>query len=184
MSEETDDLKTAPRPTVRVVRVVNFIDEAQLKKDMGYSLADLSTAMMDQASLLVHYGVLQAKASKQVDDMKMLLENAEAAVYRRLRDTAATAGEKITEAQLEKAVARHPQVVAYKRAVNEAKQVESVAKIAVEGFKHRKDMLVQHGATSREEMKGEVRIAMRNANEDQLDGLKDRFLNRARLAAE
>ncbi|SER28761.1 hypothetical protein SAMN05216548_114109 [Faunimonas pinastri] len=159
-------------------KVRNYIDAGQLKADMSYSLADLSSAMMNQGALLVHYGILASKASRQVDSLKMLLENAEAQVYRALRDAALKTGEKITEAALEKKVAVHSQVVSLKRCLNEAKQIEAIAKIAVEGFRHRRDMLIQQGLISREEMKGEISISRRNEAENALEAVKERTLKR------
>lgn len=157
-------------------KVRNFIDPAELKKDMSYSLADLSTAMMQQGALFVHYGVLASQSSKQVDDVKMLMEVTEGKIYRKLRDEAVAEGTKVTEAQLEKAVQVHAKVVEMRRALNEARQIEGNAKIAVEGFRHRRDMLVQHGLISREEMKGEVSIARRAAAADEAEAQKARVL--------
>lgn len=174
MSDE-DTVIEAPRPTFKVRQ---FVEPHILKKDISFSLADLGTAMMEQASTFVHYGSLAASASKQVDDLKMLLEVAESKVYRSLRDDAATAGTKVTEAQLEKSVSVHPKVIQVKRALNEAKQIEALAKVAVEGFRHRKDMLVQQGAQNREEMKGEVSINRRHTEEERIENIKDRLLNR------
>jgi hypothetical protein len=183
MSDQDDDTATAPRKT-RKVAVKQWIDEKQLKQDLSYTMSDISGAMMDQASLLAHYGVLSAKASRQVDDMKMLLENAEAAVDRKIRDEKAKAGEKVTEPMLEKLVARHPQVIEVKKALNEAKQIEAIGKIAVEAFKNRKDMLVQHGSRERAELEGEVRLGLRNMREEQVEGLKNRVMGRQRSTRE
>lgn len=143
-----------------------FIDEEQFKKDIGFSLADLSGAMMSQASLFAHYGVLAARAAKQVDDCKLLLENAEAKVYRLLRDKYTAAGTKVTEAMLEKEVSVHPTVVQFKKALNEARQVEAITKVYVEAFRNRKDMLIQEGAQQRKEMDGEVYVSRRNVADE------------------
>jgi hypothetical protein len=165
-------------------KVFNYVDADQMKIDIGYTLADLSTGMMDQASLFVHYGVLAAKASKQVDDFKMLLEVAESKVYRKLRDQAVTDGVKLTEAQLEKSVSVHEQVIAMKRALNEGKQIEAIAKTAAEGFRHRRDMLVQAGMLSREELKGEVSINRRAAVAEGQNSQKERVLENIRRSKE
>lgn len=175
MSDDTEEEKKA----YNKIRVFNYIDSKQLKEDISYSLVDISGAQSRQAQLFVHYGELAAKAARQVDNIKLLLENTEAAVYRVLRDRMATAGEKFTETLLDKMVSRHERVIAVKKALNEAKQIEAVAKVAVEGFRHRKDMLVQHGATEREEMKGELVTRLRSSREEDLDNLKTNYLNRA-----
>ncbi|QIG69120.1 hypothetical protein EVB78_087 [Rhizobium phage RHph_N1_15] len=165
------------------IKVRNYIDSAKLKEDVGYSLVDISGAQAVQAQLFVHYGTLAAKAARQVDNIKLLLENTEAAVYRVLRDAMIAKGEKVTEALLDKMVTRHERVTAVKKALNEAKQIEAVAKIAVEGFRHRKDMLVQHGATEREEMKGELVTKLRSSREEDMNNLKESYMKRVQSNA-
>lgn len=165
-------------------KVRNHVDSAQMKRDVAYSLTNLSDAMMQQASLLAHYGEISAKAARQVDDVKLLLENTEAAVDRKLRDEAAQAGAKTTEPQLEKSVSRHPKVIAMKKALNEAKQIEAIAKIAVEAFRHRRDMLVQEGATNRKEMEGELAIRVRQSRDELMEQTKSSILERRRPASE
>lgn len=164
--------------------VRDFIDSAELKRDLAFSTNDLTSAMMQQASLFSHYGIEASQASRQVDVVKLLLENTEAAVYKLLRDQAATNGEKVTEAQLEKMVTRHPRVIAMKKSLNEAKRVESAAKIAVEAFRHRRDMLVQMGLISREEMKGELSIRAKTAAEEAREASAMQVLARRRAQAE
>jgi len=165
------------------ITVKQFVDPEQLKADLAYSLSDLSNAMMEHSALFAHYGVLASKASRQVDDLKLLLENVEARVYRSIREELIEKGEKVTEAQLDKLVTRHPDVVKLEKCLNEAKQVEAVAKIAVESMRHRRDMLIQQGLISREELKGEISINRRNEEERNLERLKERYVNRITEAA-
>ena len=155
------------------LEVKQFIDAAQLRKDIAFSTSDLDSAMMGQASLFVYYGVLLAKASRQVDSFKVRLEIAEAFVYRKLRDELVKSGEKFSEPMLAAAVSKSLEVRQIKVALNEAKQIESVAKTAVEGFRHRRDMLVQQGLLQREELKGELTIAKKQAAEDVRANAKD-----------
>lgn len=160
--------------------VKDFVDAKQLKQDLAFSNNDLTTAMMQQASLFSHYGVLAAQASRQVDVVKLLLENTEAAVYKVLRDKAASDGEKVTEVQLEKMVSRHDRVIAMKKSLNEAKRVEGITKTAVEAFRHRRDMLVQMGLISREEMKGELSIRAKSVAEQAREDSIERVMARRR----
>lgn len=159
---------TEPTP----ITVKRLIDPEQLKKDMRFSLADLSSAMMEQAPLSTHYGMLAAKASRQVNDLELLLEVTEAKVYRIARDKRDAETEKdkkVTEAALAKIVSTNAQVVSIRKALNEAKQIEAQTKTAVEAFRQRRDMLIQSGLISREEMKGEISIARRN----ELEAIRD-----------
>lgn len=171
-----DTASRAPGYTIK-----DFVDPAELKRDLAFSNNDLTSAMMQQASLFSHYGVLAAQASRQVDVVKLLLENTEAAVYKLLRDQAATAGDKVTEAQLEKSISRHERVIAMKKSLNEAKRVESTCKIATEAFRHRRDMLVQMGLISREEMKGELSIRAKSAAEMARESSIESVMARRRL---
>lgn len=164
--------------------VKDFVDAFQLRKDLAFSPNNLTDAMMQQASMFSHYGVLAAEASRQVDVIKMLLENTEAAIYKIVRDDMNTKGEKFTEALLEKIIARHPRTISMKKALNEAKRVESIGKVAVESFRHRRDMLVQQGLISREEMKGEVRIAERNVRDEAASAQRQSVMERLNKARE
>lgn len=169
--------ETEPAPSKTFhVKVENYIDPITLKKDLSFSLADLGDAMVNQASMFAYYGTLAAKASRQVDNLKATLEIVEAAVYRSVRDACVKEGTKVTETMIDKSVSVHPRVRAIKRALNEARQIESNAKTAVEAFRHRRDMLVQQGLISREEMKGDVSIARRQAAEEDSVARRERVM--------
>jgi len=163
----------------KTIKVVDFVDPAQLKKDLAYSTADLSSAFMRQASMFAHYGIFAAQASRQVNNIKMLVENTEAHVYRLIRDEMLTAGTKPTEAAVNAAVTRHERVIAAHRALNEARQIEDITKTAVEAFRHRRDMLIQQGFIQREEMKGELKIGASREREADVEDLKAQYLARA-----
>jgi hypothetical protein len=167
----------------RTFKVKNYFDTAQARLDSQVNPVDLSGSMMEQAGRYLEYGELAAKAARQVDDVKLLLENTEAAVHRRLKDDAVAAGEKPTVPDLEKAVARHPKVIAMKKALNEARQIEAVGKVVVEAFRQRRDMLVQLGAHEREEMKGELTIRARQDREEQYEATKNSILERRKINA-
>lgn len=167
MTDEIEDNATAsPAPKAsRKYTVRNYIDAGKLKSDLSFSPATISDAMIQQASLFAHYGVLAAQASKQTNDIEMVLEATEAAVYRRERDNAVNRGEKPTEGNLKQLVERNKNIIALKKALNEARQVEATAKVATEAMRHRRDMLVQQGLLQREEMKGELTIRERNVRD-------------------
>jgi len=165
------------------IKVDTLIDPIQLKKNLAFTTADLGTAMMQQASLYSHYGVLAAKAAFQTDKLELSLEIAESKVDRQLRDQTLTAAKAelalahaagdakaklekaLTEAQLAKLIAAHPTVIALKKALNEARQIEAGAKTSLEAFRQKRDMLVQMGAQGREEMKGDLSIRIRGDHE-------------------
>lgn len=172
-------MSETPASQTERIEVNQFLDKSQLKNDISFSNTDLTSAMMEQASLFVHYGVLAAQAARQVDQFETRLEIAESAVYRQIRDDKVKADEKITEPALKALVAAHKTIRQIKIAINEAKMVETVCKAAVEGFRQRRDMLVQMGALSREELKGEVVITQKRlageANQQSQAELKARL---------
>ena len=166
------ELPIAPRPKV-TIKVVNFIDGEKLKADLAYSMADLTDAMMKQASMASHYADLAAMATHQVNDLKTSLEVAESKVYRNERDAAIAKGEKTpSDAYLKVLVIAHPTIIAIKRAINEAKQVSAIAHGAVNAWDHRKSTLVQLAAGERTDKQGELRIMDQSA--------RDAILERAR----
>jgi len=177
MGSEKQMADKTPAP-INPISVKQFVDGKQLKEDVSFSDADLSSAMMEQASMFAHYGVLAAQAARQVDQMKTRLEIAESAVYRSLRDDLTAKGEKFTEGSLGAAVALHPEIRRHKMAVNEAKQIEQSAKIAVEAFRHRRDMLIQMGLISREEMKGELVVRKKQVVQDADQDVRDQVMQR------
>lgn len=139
------------------IKVTRYVDPAKLTVDLSYSTANLSGGMVNQASLFAFYATLAAKASRQVDEIDLRIDVLRARISRELRDEAAKAGQKTTVAEIEGGVLTSQKFIAMRQALNEAKQVESEAKTAVEAFRHRRDMLVQLGAHEREELKGELR---------------------------
>ena len=146
---------TAPAP--KRIEVKRFVEAKQLKADLTYSIANLSGAMVEQAAMFSHYATLAAQASRQVDEIDLRLEVVSAQISRELRDEAAKTGTKTTVEGIKNDVLTSARIIALRKALNEAKQIESECKTATEAFRHRRDMLVQLGAHEREEMKGELR---------------------------
>jgi hypothetical protein len=183
VSDEPDTPK--PLFTVR-----EYVTLEQLKKDVAFNRDDLSTAMMQQAGLFAHYAVLAAKASKQVNNLKTVIEARKGLLDKQIRQSHQDAmraeiegnpkakPSKVTEAQIEAEMSRHPVMIQFSKLLNEAKLQESLAISAMESFRHRRDMLVQSGLMAREEMKGEVSIARRNAVEDSQEALRERTISR------
>lgn len=148
--------ETTPAP--RALKVKNLIDGSKLKKDVSYTLADLDSAFQEQAALYVEYGRLEAEAARQVNDLELLKEVSESKLYRKLRDDVVSLGKKIVVSDIKEDVAVHPNIIALRRALNEARQIHANTKHTLEAFKQKKDMLVQAGAKDRKEREGELRL--------------------------
>lgn len=173
-----DPIEAADGPAKPSFVVHKYVDAAQLKRDLAINPSEVGNAMLEHASRTIEYGVKLAQAGKQADTVKMLLEAVEAKVDKSIRNTHAAAGAKVTESAIEKEMRLHPKVIAYRKLLNEARQIETLAKSAVDAFRQRKDMLVSFGMLQREEMRGEVSVNRRQAVEAEQEGLRERTLAR------
>lgn len=145
--------------------VKQFINPEVLKRDMAFSTSNLSEAFSQQASLFSYYAEKHAQAERQESRIKMTLDMREAQADRRIRKEAKAEGEKFTEPQIAKLVLLDPTVAKLNRDYIDAKQISAICKAAVEGFRHRRDMLIQLGADAREEKKGTLRMTAGSAGE-------------------
>lgn len=135
-----------------------FIDPDQLKQDVSFTESELDSAMMTQAALFAHYGVLNADALHQVDKFKLVIEVKEARVAQQIRDEAAEAGAKTTEKGIEQQLSLSPEIIELKKALNEAKTQSEIARTTLEALRQKRDMLIQIGVARRGEREGELRI--------------------------
>lgn len=175
------DENAHPAPSGGItIKIQNFIDEEQLSRDVAYNPLDLTTAMMQQSSFFVEYGRLHAQAARQLDTIELYVKNLEATVYQQHRNKMTAAGEKFTESVLDKAVLRDSRVQNAMKALNDARHVERMTKMAVDGFRQRRDMLIQHGLIFREEMKGE--LVMKENSRGQAQGAREMELRKQREA--
>jgi hypothetical protein len=126
-----------------------------LNEDLDIKQSALDEAFRTQASLFAHYGQKMVEMLRQEARAKTMLDLTEAKIDKALRDEAVSAGSKITEKQIEASIARHPEYVKAAMAHNEAKAATELAKVGVESFRQRRDMLIQIGASDRVEMRGE-----------------------------
>jgi hypothetical protein len=144
------------------------IDLDQFQKDVEIG-GDLDQGFRKQAGLFAHYAVQHYRAVRQEASAKILMEVTEAQVDKELRDDAigddTKPAKKITDKSVEASIARDIRYVKAQRAYNEAKALASLANNALEAFKQRRDMLIQLGASEREEMKGEMSMRGRGAAE-------------------
>lgn len=139
--------------------VKSLITPAQLKADVAFSDTDLSSAMMRQASLFAHYGVIAAAAQRQMTQADNQVEVTRALVANEVRKSLAEAGEKATEAKIAAEVTMDSRVIECEKDLVDAQFVYELARQSVEAFKHRRDMLVQVAKIQLEERQGQVRMS-------------------------
>ena len=171
-AEAASSAKPEPRP----IRVRQFVDPAELKRDLTFSDVNITDAMMQQPALFAYYGTKAAEAERQVQDFERVLEETEAKLDKKIRIALLNEGVKITEAMIEKEIKRHPVYIQVNKALIEAREIAAKLKIATEAFRHRRDMLIQVGATHREERKGEIATVVRDARHEAAKASASRLL--------
>lgn len=154
----------------------HYIDVDKLAADLKLDEVDLNDAWLTQAGLAAYYGVLAARAASQVINVKIVRDAKEAEVAGEIRARFASNGQKVTEAAIKEELDQDLRVIAVNRAYALAISIEGETKAAVEAFRQRRDMLVQLGANSREEVKGSMRMSMTgDAVSDRAEELKKRL---------
>lgn len=166
LAEQEEERKNPPKKSVKT-----FINPTAFKEDISINMVDLDNAFITQASLFAHYGTQAAKASEQADNLKLLLDVKEAQLNTEHRETFMKSGAKVTEAMIANAVMTDPRYIRVRKAYNESKGVLEMLKASTEAFRQRKDMLIQIGATTREERKGELFM---KAKEESTSDLRER----------
>lgn len=161
IEESKPEEKAAPAheaaPTVRAIAVVKeFVDIAKFRGDVAINPLTIDDSFVTQASMFAHYGILAAAAAKQVDKLKLKVKTVEAELNNRYRKQFLADGVKSTEGMIANAVATDARYIKAQRDYIDAEEQLEIAKIATEGFRQRRDMLIQLGADAREERKGEL----------------------------
>jgi hypothetical protein len=152
-------------------KVDQFVSAEQLAADTNLNGADLNDSFLNQSGLMAFYSTLLAKAGYQTGEFKLKRDVQMAIVSKEFRENPPS-DKKLTESALSELVLTDKRVQAVKAAYLRAEEVEAVIKGAVEALRHRKDMVVQLGAASREEAKGAVRMKMTSDTSDRSSALK------------
>jgi len=155
-------------------KVEQFVSAEQLSADTNINGAELNDLFLNQSGLVAYYSVLLAKAAYQSGEFKLKRDVQMANVSSEYRENPPS-DKKLTESALSELVLKDKRVQAVKAAYLRAEEVEAVLKGAVDALRHRKDMIVQLGAASREEAKGQVRMKMTSDTSDRSSALKERL---------
>ena len=159
--QEEERIKPAPQKMVKT-----YINPVAFKDDIAINIVDLDNAFITQASLFAHYGMQAAKAVEQMDNLKLALDVKEAQLNTFHREALLKSVGKVTEAMVSNAVLTDPRYIKVRKAYNESKGVLEMLKASTEAFRQRRDMLVQLGATAREERKGEMYVRSKEVTGD------------------
>lgn len=141
--------------------IKQILDPNQIAKDDAINPNDLQNAFLKQSGYYHYYARLKMDAMRQYERAKAAFELLESKLdhaYRiTLTEEAKTGGSKVTEAAVKATVTNDKRWWAANKAQIDAKAIDSYAKDTLEGFKQRKDMLIQAGADARQERQAEIR---------------------------
>jgi hypothetical protein len=151
--------EATPKPTTASPLKLNeFVDADQLKKDVEFDPRDLDNAVRSHAGLFVHYANLSRLARRQFERMKAACEILESRLDAHYRTTLKADGSKVTDKAIDAAVKGDPRWWAAQNRMIDAKAIYDLASDAREAFTQRKDMIVQVSVDRRREREGEFRV--------------------------
>lgn len=156
---------------VKGARVQSFIDSDQLKRDVQINSVDLDNAMMQHASLFVHYATQAVAARKQYDRVKNSFEILEAKLDAEHREKFIGEGKKVTEAQIKAAMTADKRWSQGQALVIDAHSAWKLADIAQSAFDQRKDLLLEVARDRRKEKEGQLRVFEAQNQRDRVTSL-------------
>lgn len=144
-----------------------FIDNKQLKVEIGIDMTNLDQAMITHAGLELHYATQTANARHQYERVKSAVEILEAKLDAEMRDTLAATAEAEkkkapTEAAIKAAVLVDKRYSGAKSRLNEAQYIWKLCEAAENAFHSRKDMLLEIARDRRKEREGQLRVMEEN----------------------
>lgn len=144
-----------------------FPSVEEITEDVGFTEATLDDNMIQQPSLVAHYGRLLAESQYDTDLSKQKLDIAESKAANKMRQDANDEGKKITEALITSTLATIQSVAAARAAYNRAKADQEAMKTTFEALRHKKDMMVQIGVNRRTEIEGKINGLVRADKQDE-----------------
>ena len=147
-----------------------FIDVEALKRDVSINPTNLDSAMMDHASLYVHYAVQTVDARRQHERLKHGFEILEATLDAEYREAFATEGKKVTENAIRNALVADRRWSGAQSKVIEAQSIWKLCEVAESALIQRKDLILEVARDRRKEKEGQLRVL---ENQDMRERVQD-----------
>jgi hypothetical protein len=135
-----------------------FIDEDRMKADVSINASDLDSAMMEHASLYVHYASNTVRARRQYERIKSGVEILEAKLDMHYRETLAAEGKKVTEAMITTAIKNDPRWSQAQARELDAQAIWKMCEVAESALVQRKDLILEIARDRRKEREGQLRV--------------------------
>jgi hypothetical protein len=155
---------------------IPVVNHEQLKLDIAINDANLDGCMIAQPSLYLEYARLYIQAQQKADIAKLKTEITNSQLDAVVRKQLLDEGLKLTEGAVAAMIARDPKHVRAEGELIRLRSTAAIYKQALEAFMQRRDMLIQLGASAREEMKGQLRTL--GDPVDQLNAKKQAAMDR------
>jgi hypothetical protein len=150
-----------------------FIDAEQMKLDVAINPVDLDNAMMEHASLYVHYASNTVNARRQYERIKNAVEILEATLDAEYRQQFIDEGKKATEAMITNAIKADKRWSSAQSKEIEAQSIWKLCEVAESALIQRKDLILEVARDRRKEREGQLRVLEESAMRDKvLDLLK------------
>ena len=140
------------------------MDKKQLKevlkdfpKKLDLSNSDLSTATAQQPNLYFYFAQLYHKANSEASICKDKVELCTAEIHKKLKRSVLPPGVKITERLITSVAVDDPVWQGINQKMRESEYCAGVLNSACRALEHRRDMLINLGATARAELVSEIK---------------------------
>lgn len=174
---ESPDYSVAAAPVIDKVKVGNetmlnrFINPDQVATDLAINPTNLDDAMLNHASIYIHYATQTVNARRQFDRLKSAFEILEARLDGEIRNSAATDGKKITEAGIKSAMVADKRWSGAQSKVIEAGSIYRYCEVVENAFCQRKDMILEVARDRRKEKEGQLRVLENQDMRDRVLGM-------------
>ena len=132
-------------------------------------MADLDSAMVEHASLYVHYASQTVSARRQYERLKNAFEILEARLDAQYREALASEGKKATEAAIRNALVADSRWSGAQARVIEAQSIWKLCEVAESALVQRKDLLLEIARDRRREREGELRVLEAKSQRERVD---------------
>lgn len=149
-----------------------FVDQDQARKDIAINPNDLDSAMLEHASLYLHYAQQTVSARRQYDRLKNAFEILEARLDEEYRTSMSEgAAKKPTEAQIRAAIVSDKRWSGAQAKVIEANSIWRSCEIVESAMSQRKDMILEVARDRRKEKEGQLRVLENQDMRDRVNSM-------------
>lgn len=162
------ELEISASKSTEATLLNRFVNLDEVKADVAINPSDLDSAMMEHASLYVHYATHTVNARRQFERMKSGFEILEATLDAEYRSMFAEEGKKVTETAIRNALIVDRRYSSGQARVIEAQSIWKLCEVAESALVQRKDLILEIARDRRKEREGQIRVMEDQAMRDRV----------------